>query len=32
MKFAAEENLHNEIIERLRSQVPDIDTVRIQDS
>lgn len=32
MKFAADENLNNEIIRRLRNQVPDIDIVRIQDT
>lgn len=32
MKFAADENLNNEIIRRLRTQIPDIDIVRIQDT
>jgi hypothetical protein len=32
MKFAADENLNNEIIRRLRNQIPDIDIVRIQDT
>jgi hypothetical protein len=32
MKFAADENLNNEIIRRLQNRLPDIDIVRIQDS
>jgi hypothetical protein len=32
MKFAADENLDNEIIWRLRNQLTDIDIIRIQDS